>query len=61
MYPHVAQFETRSQQFELESQLRRERKQARAGQPGHHPTLLIRIGSALAGRGPRATTSTSQR
>lgn len=61
MYPHVVQFETRSQQFELESRLNREREQARVGQTGHRPTLLIRIGSALAGRGPRGTTATSQR
>ena len=61
MYPHVVQLETRSQQFELENRLNRERQQARASQTGHHPTLLIRIGSALAGRGPRGTTETSQR
>ena len=30
MYPHVVQFETRQQQFELDTQLSRERKQARA-------------------------------
>lgn len=47
MYPHVVQFETRSQQFELQSQLIRERKQARAGKTIDHPSLLARIGSAL--------------
>jgi hypothetical protein len=33
MYPHVVQFETRRHEVERELQLRRERKQARAGWP----------------------------
>lgn len=61
MYPHVVQFETRQQQFELESLLSRERRQARANQTGGRPSLLTRIGSALAGRGLRGTTATAGR
>jgi len=61
MYPHVVQFETRQQQFELESQLIRERKQARASKTGDRPSLLTRVDSALAGRGPRGTTAASER
>jgi hypothetical protein len=61
MYPHVVQFETRQQQFELESLLIRERKQARANQTGERPSLLTRVGSALAGRDLRGTTATSGR
>lgn len=61
MYPHVVQFETRQQQIELQSQLSRERRQARASQAGGRPSLLTRIGSALAGRGLRGTTATSER
>lgn len=60
MYPHVVQFETRNQQFELESRLNRERRQARAGETGDRRTLLNKIGAALAGRGPEAH-ATSQR
>jgi hypothetical protein len=47
MYPHVVQFETRSQEFELELQLIRERRQARAGKTVGRPSLLAKIGSAL--------------
>jgi hypothetical protein len=61
MYPHVVQFETRQQQFELESLVIRERKRARANQTGDRHSLLTRIGSALAGRGPRGTTAASGR
>ncbi len=61
MYPHVVQFETRSQQFELQSQLIRERKQARAGKTIDHPSLLTRVGSALADRGLRGPTAPSPR
>ena len=61
MYPHVVQFETRSQQFELENQLIRERKQARTGKTAHGSSLLARIGSALAERGPRKPTAASPR
>jgi hypothetical protein len=48
MYPHVVQFETRSQEFELERQLIRERRQARASKTVGRPSLLAKIGSALA-------------
>lgn len=61
MYPHVVQFETRQLQRGLESQLICERKQARASTTGDRPSLLTRIGSALAGRGLRGTTATSER
>lgn len=49
MYPHVVQFETRSRQFELERQLIRERRQARAGKTVGRPSLLAKLRSALAG------------
>jgi hypothetical protein len=61
MYPHVVQFETRSQQFELQSQLIRERKQARAGRTTDRPSLVTRIGSALIDRGLRSPTAPSPR
>ena len=61
MYPHVVQFETRSQQFELQSQLIRERKQARAGKTIDHSSVLTRIGSALTDRGLRGPTAPSPR
>ncbi len=61
MYPHVVQFETRSQQFELEDQLIRERKQARTGPTADGSSLLARIGSALAERGLRYPTAPSPR
>ena len=61
MYPHVVQFETRSQQFKLEGQLIRERKEARAGKTVNRPSLLTKIGSALAARGPRNPTAPSPR
>jgi hypothetical protein len=61
MYPQVVQFETRRQQFELESQLIRERKRAREARTGDRPSLLARIGSASAARGLRGTTATSER
>ena len=61
MYPHVVQFETRRQQFELESQLIRELKQARDARNGDRPSLLTRIGFARAPRGLRGTTATSER
>ena len=60
MYPHVVQFETRSQQFELEAQLIRERKQSLTGKTAGS-SLLTRIGSALAERGPRNPTAPSPR
>jgi hypothetical protein len=47
MYPHVHQFETRSQQHDLERQLIRERKQARAGKTVNHPSLLTKISSVI--------------
>ena len=59
MYPHVVQFETRSQQFKLEGQLIREREQARAGKTVNRPSLLTKIGSALAERGPRKSAAPS--
>ena len=55
MYPHVVQFETRSQQFKLEGQLIRERKQARAAKTVNRPSLLTRISSALAEPRPAKT------
>jgi hypothetical protein len=61
MYPHVVQFETRSQQFELQSQLIRERKQARAGKTIDRASPLTRIGSALTDRGLRGPTAPSPR
>jgi hypothetical protein len=61
VYPQVVQFETRQQQFELESLLIRERKQARANRTGERPSLLTRVCSALAGRDLRGTTATSGR
>lgn len=61
MYPHVMQFETRNLQFELEDELSRERKQARKGTMACGPSLLARIGSALAERGLRNPTATSPR
>jgi hypothetical protein len=47
MYPHVHQFETRSQQHDLERQLIREREQARAGKTVNRPSLLTKISSAI--------------
>jgi hypothetical protein len=61
MYPHVVQFETQSQQFKLQSQLIRERTQARARKTIDRPSLLTRIGSALTDRGLRGPTETSPR
>ena len=61
MYPHVYQFETRSQQYELERQLIRERKEARPGKAVNRPSLLTKISSALAERGPRNPTAPSPR
>jgi hypothetical protein len=61
MYPHVVQFETRRQQSDFERLLTRERKQARTDQTGERPSLLTRLGSALAGRDLRGTTATSGR
>ena len=61
MYPHVVQFETRSQQFERQSQLIRERNHARAGKTIDRPSLLTRIGSAFTDRGLRGPTAPSPR
>ena len=61
MYPHVVQFEARSQQFKLERQLICERKQARAGKAVNRPSLLAKIRSALAERGPRNPAAPSPR
>ena len=61
MYPHVQQFETRSQQYELERQLIREREEARAGKTVNRRSLLTKISSALAERGLRNPTASSPR
>jgi hypothetical protein len=61
MYPHVVQFETRRQQFELESRLIRERKLAREARTGDRPSLLARIVSTRMARGLPGTTAASER
>jgi len=67
MYPHVVQFETRSQQFKLEGQLIRERKEARAGKAVNRPSLLTKIAQRLRSealenppRDPRSSTDPKQ-